>query len=68
MLVLYNIDGCILLKGLCSNSKDMYVRNKSRPEGFIARGFIVEECMIFCSRYLHDVDSSLTRPARNDDD
>ena len=24
--------------------------------------------MIFCSRYLHDIDSSWTRPARNDDD
>ena len=45
-----------------------YVRNKSRPEGSIAKGFIAEECMIFCSRYLHDIDSSLTRPARNDDD
>ena len=24
--------------------------------------------MFFCSRYLHDVDSSLTRSARNDND
>ena len=45
-----------------------YVRNKSRPEGSIAEGFIAEECMIFCSRYLHDVDSSLTRSGRNDND
>ena len=45
-----------------------YVRNKSWPEGSIAKRFIVEECMIFCSRYLHEVDSSLTRPARKHDD
>jgi hypothetical protein len=45
-----------------------YVHNKGRPKGSITRGFIAEECMIFCSQYLHDVDSSLTRPERNDDD
>ena len=45
-----------------------YVHNKSQPEGSIARGFIVEECMIFYSQYLDDVDSSLTRPTRNNDD
>ncbi|XP_050281315.1 uncharacterized protein LOC126722213 [Quercus robur] len=27
-----------------------YVRNKAVPEGFIAEGYIVEECLAFCSR------------------
>ena len=28
------------------------VRNKARPEGSIAEGYIVDECLIFCSRFL----------------
>ena len=34
-----------------------YVGDKSRPEGSIAEGYIVEECATFCSRYLHDVET-----------
>ena len=34
-----------------------YVRSKSRPEGSIAEGYIVEECETFCSSYLHDVET-----------
>ncbi|XP_073219685.1 uncharacterized protein [Cicer arietinum] len=30
-----------------------YVCNKSRPKGSIAEGYLVEECLTFCSRYLH---------------
>lgn len=44
-----------------------YVRNQARPEGSIAEGYFVEECMTFCSRYLDDVESKLNRPVRNDD-
>ncbi|KAH0652897.1 hypothetical protein KY289_030575 [Solanum tuberosum] len=29
-----------------------YVRNRNQPEGSIAEGYIVEESIIFCSRYL----------------
>ncbi|KAE8734333.1 hypothetical protein F3Y22_tig00000773pilonHSYRG00216 [Hibiscus syriacus] len=29
-----------------------YCRNKSYPEGSIAEGYLAEECMTFCSRYL----------------
>lgn len=29
-----------------------YVRNRSRPEGSIAEGYIVEECLTFCSIFL----------------
>ncbi|CAH9102781.1 unnamed protein product [Cuscuta europaea] len=31
-----------------------YVRNKCRPEGSIAEGYLMEECLTFCSRYLQD--------------
>ena len=39
-----------------------YVRNKAQPEGSIAEGYIVEECMTFCSRFLEDIDMKLNRP------
>ena len=42
-----------------------YVRNRSRPEGSIAEGYLVEECMTFCTRYLDDIESKLNRPSRN---
>ncbi|XP_074362862.1 uncharacterized protein LOC141703164 [Apium graveolens] len=32
-----------------------YVRNRSRPEGSIVEGYLAEECVTFCSRFL-DVD------------
>ncbi|CAL5392592.1 unnamed protein product [Camellia sinensis] len=44
-----------------------YMCNRSHPEGSIAQGYLVEECMTFCSRYLHDVESKLHRPLRNCD-
>ncbi|KAK1387274.1 hypothetical protein POM88_015452 [Heracleum sosnowskyi] len=31
-----------------------YVRNKSKPEGSMAEGYLVEECLTFCSRFLSD--------------
>lgn len=46
-----------------------YVKNRSRPEGSIAEGYLAEECLVFCSRYLHDdFSSKLSRPSRNCDD
>uniref|UniRef100_A0A803LSF2 Transposase-associated domain-containing protein n=1 Tax=Chenopodium quinoa TaxID=63459 RepID=A0A803LSF2_CHEQI len=46
-----------------------YVKNRSRPEGSIAEAYMAEECLIFCSRYLHDdFSSKLNRAPRNDDD
>ncbi|XP_020249742.1 uncharacterized protein LOC109827184 [Asparagus officinalis] len=41
-----------------------YVRNRSRPEGSIAEGYLMEEATIFCARYLDDVESKLNRPVR----
>ncbi|XP_039117866.1 uncharacterized protein LOC120253629 [Dioscorea cayenensis subsp. rotundata] len=42
-----------------------YVRNKRYPEGSIAEGFLAEECVTFCSRYLVDVETIFDRPGRN---
>ncbi|XP_040384294.1 uncharacterized protein LOC121056698 [Oryza brachyantha] len=38
-----------------------YVRNKAHPEGSIAEGYILEECMTFCARFLDDVNTKLNR-------
>ncbi|XP_020106666.1 uncharacterized protein LOC109722900 [Ananas comosus] len=44
-----------------------YVRNRAQPEGSIAEGYIAEECLTFCSRYLEGVESVFNRPQRNFD-
>ncbi|XP_028227067.1 uncharacterized protein LOC114408176 [Glycine soja] len=45
-----------------------YFRNKSCVEGSIAEGYLVEECLTFCSRYLHNgVETRLNRMTRNSD-
>ena len=43
-----------------------YVRNKAQPEGSIAEGYIAEECMTFCSRFLEDIDMKLNRLERHE--
>ncbi|XP_016195511.1 uncharacterized protein LOC107636523 [Arachis ipaensis] len=46
-----------------------YVHNKSRPEGSIEEAYLAEECLTFCSRYLHEgVRTRLNKQPRNDDD
>ncbi|KAH0698096.1 hypothetical protein KY289_015578, partial [Solanum tuberosum] len=37
------------------------------PEGCIAEGYIANECMTLCSRYLHKIDTKFNRPERNYD-
>lgn len=45
------------------------MRNRSKPEGSIAEGYLVEECMSFCSLYLSpDVETRHNRASRNYDD
>ena len=44
-----------------------YVRNRSRPEGSIAEGYLAEECVVFCARYLDDVETRSNRASRNHD-
>jgi hypothetical protein len=41
-----------------------FVRNKAQPEGSIAEGYIVEESLTFCSRYLDDIETRFSRPRR----
>ena len=44
-----------------------HVRNKARPEGSIAEAYLTDECITFCSRYLHGVETIFNRPERNED-
>ncbi|KAJ9539304.1 hypothetical protein OSB04_032037 [Centaurea solstitialis] len=44
-----------------------YVRNKVRPEGSIAEGYVAEEALTFCSMYIQDVQTRFNRPERNED-
>lgn len=44
-----------------------YVRNKARPEGCMAEGYVAEEALTFCSMYLKDVQTRFNRPERNED-
>lgn len=40
------------------------VKNRAQPEGSIAEGYRMEECLTFCSRFLEGT-TCLTRPPRN---
>lgn len=44
-----------------------YVRNKARPEGSIAEGYVVDEALTFCSMYFNNVETKFNRPERNTD-
>lgn len=44
-----------------------FVRNKAKPEGSIAEGYVAEEALSFCSMYLQDVKTAFNRPDRNED-
>lgn len=45
------------------------MRNKFRPEGSIAEGYLADECLTFCSRYLDGgVETRFNRPGRNNDE
>jgi len=44
-----------------------YVRNKTYPEACIANSFLVDECMVFCSRYIDGFSTKHNKPSRNDD-
>ncbi|WMV55080.1 hypothetical protein MTR67_048465 [Solanum verrucosum] len=43
------------------------IGNRACLEGCIAKGYIANECMTLCSRYLHRIDTKFNRPERNDD-
>jgi hypothetical protein len=42
-----------------------YVRNTARPEGSIAKAYIVDECLPFCSRYFDNVETRFNQSGRN---
>ncbi|KAK7311167.1 hypothetical protein RJT34_09123 [Clitoria ternatea] len=44
-----------------------YVTNKARLEGSIAEGYLMQEILTFCSRYLDNIETRWNRPARVDD-
>ncbi|KAJ9555865.1 hypothetical protein OSB04_010479 [Centaurea solstitialis] len=44
-----------------------YVRNKAKPEGSIAEGYVADEALTFCSMYLQGVHTKFNRPDRNVD-
>ncbi|GJU11213.1 DIE2/ALG10 family protein [Tanacetum coccineum] len=44
-----------------------YVRNKAKPEGSIAEGYVAEEALTFSSHYFQDVTTKFNRPDRNVD-
>ena len=49
------------------NKLKSYVRNRSKPEGSIAEGYMAEECLIFCSRFLDgDGGSKITKNAKRE--
>ena len=45
----------------------LLVGNKAHLEGCIAEGYIGNECMTLCSRYLHSIETKFNRPERNYD-
>ncbi|KAM6552349.1 hypothetical protein CsatB_002157 [Cannabis sativa] len=44
-----------------------YVRNKARPEGSIAEGYVIDEALTFCSMYFKGVHTKFNCPERNED-
>ncbi|GJU32846.1 F-box domain containing protein [Tanacetum coccineum] len=44
-----------------------YVRNKAKPEGSIAEGYVAEEALTFSSHYFWDVTTKFNRPDHNVD-
>ena len=48
-------------------SLKQFVRNRARPEGSIAEGYIAKECLTFCSMYLRGIETQFNREERNFD-
>ncbi|GKA31390.1 hypothetical protein Tco_0717695 [Tanacetum coccineum] len=44
-----------------------YVRNKAKPEGSIAKGYVAQEELTFCSHYFRGVTTKFNHPDRNVD-
>ncbi|GJU77932.1 hypothetical protein Tco_1275002 [Tanacetum coccineum] len=59
------LGGCIHLK--VNEEAKIYLRNKDKPEGSIAEGYVAEEALTFSSHYFQDVTTKFNRPGRNVD-
>ncbi|XP_059645166.1 uncharacterized protein LOC132286796 isoform X2 [Cornus florida] len=44
-----------------------YVRNRARPEGCIAEGYLVDECVQFCSEHIKQASKIGMRHSQNED-
>ncbi|CAI9265521.1 unnamed protein product [Lactuca saligna] len=44
-----------------------YVRNKAKPEGSIAEGYVADEALTFCYMYLEGMQTKFNRVDRNED-
>ena len=42
-----------------------YVLNLAHPEGSIVEGYLADECLTFCSRYFHGIETQFNRVERN---
>ena len=42
-----------------------YIRNRAHPEASIAEGYLADECMTLCSRYMQSVETRFNRLNRN---
>nr|GEU43179.1 hypothetical protein [Tanacetum cinerariifolium] len=73
------IELCLFFKQICSatlmeddllkaqNKLKGYVRNKVKPKGSIAEGYVAEEALTSSSHYFRDVTTKFNRPDRNVD-
>ncbi|RYR67678.1 hypothetical protein Ahy_A03g014063 [Arachis hypogaea] len=50
-----------------AEAEQLYARNRVAPEGSIAEGYLSNEILTFCPRYLDNVESRINRPLRVDD-
>uniref|UniRef100_A0A803NB70 DUF4218 domain-containing protein n=1 Tax=Chenopodium quinoa TaxID=63459 RepID=A0A803NB70_CHEQI len=42
-----------------------YIRNRARPEASIAEGYLADECMTLCSRYMQNIETRFNRLEQN---
>ena len=65
LLVQFLTVGCIPKRSL--RTLKYYVRNKARPHGSIAEGYLMNESSSFCSPCLSEIETRLTKDDRNND-
>ena len=43
-----------------------YVKNKARPEGSIAKGYVTDEALTYCSMYFRGIETQFNKPERTE--